>query len=84
MTIVFPEPMADDIRHAVEEGEYASISEVVRDAVRSWQGRRQLRAEGLARLRRAVDEGLASETAGPFEVTSIIAEGKALRRRARG
>ena len=80
MTIVFPEPMADDIRHAVEEGEYASASEVVRDAMRGWQGRRQLRAEEIARLRRAVDEGLESQTTGRFEVASIIAEGKALRR----
>lgn len=73
MTIVFPEPMADDIRHAVEEGDYASVSEVVRDAVRSWQGRRQLRAEEVERLRRAWDEGVASGPSVPFDMDDIIA-----------
>ncbi len=73
MTIVFPEPMADDIRLAVEEGEYASISEVVRDAMRSWQGRRQLRAEEIARLREAWDRGKASGEPVPYDMDEIIA-----------
>ena len=74
MTIVFPEPMADDIRRAVEEGEYASASEVVRDAMRSWQGRRQLRAEEIARLRRAAEEGLASGPGRPWDVKEFLAD----------
>ncbi len=42
MTVVFPEPMADQLRAAVEAGEYASTSEAVRDAVRLWSGRRRM------------------------------------------
>jgi Arc/MetJ-type ribon-helix-helix transcriptional regulator len=34
MTITFPEPMAEQLRAAVEAGEYASTSEAVCDAVR--------------------------------------------------
>ena len=44
MTVVFPEPMADQLRAAVKAGEYASTSEAVRDAVRLVGGRRELRA----------------------------------------
>jgi len=36
MTIVVPEPMAAKIRAAVAAGDYASTSEVVRDAMRLW------------------------------------------------
>ena len=49
MTVVFPEPMAEQIRAAVDAGEYASTSEVVRDAVRLWNGRRELRAHERSR-----------------------------------
>jgi antitoxin ParD1/3/4 len=60
MTVVFPEPMADQLRAAVEAGEYASTSEAVRDAVRLWSGRRRMMAQDLEQLRRAWDEGKAS------------------------
>ncbi|WP_244936494.1 ribbon-helix-helix domain-containing protein [Methylobacterium currus] len=43
LTVVFPEPMAAQIRAAVEAGDYASTSEAVRDAVRLWSDRRQMR-----------------------------------------
>jgi Arc/MetJ-type ribon-helix-helix transcriptional regulator len=43
MIVVFPEPMAQQLRAAVEAGEYASTSEAVRDAVRLWGDHRELR-----------------------------------------
>lgn len=76
MTVVFPEPMAAQLRAAVEAGEYASTSEAVRDAVRLWESRRRLRDEEIARLRRAWDEGKASGSAGPLDMKAIIEEAR--------
>ena len=42
MSIALPTPMADTVREAVEAGEYASVSEVMRDALRLWGARREL------------------------------------------
>ncbi len=48
------------VRESVAAGEYASTSEVLRDAVRLWQRRRQEDAERLegirARIRRSLDD----------------------------
>lgn len=48
------------IRESVEAGEYASTSEVIRDAMRVWQRRREEHAETLksikARIRRSLDD----------------------------
>lgn len=77
MTVVFPEPMAAQIRAAVEAGEYATTSEAVRDAVRLWSGRRELREREIEKLRRAWDDGLASGDAGELNMADIIREAKA-------
>lgn len=48
------------VRESVEAGEYATTSEVMRDAVRLWQRQRQEDAERLnvirARIRRSLDD----------------------------
>lgn len=48
------------VRESVEAGEYASTSEVMRDAVRVWQRQRQEDAERLnvirSRIRRSLDD----------------------------
>lgn len=56
---VTPE-MAAMLRRAVASGDYASSSEVVREALRDWKERRTLRNEAIAELRKLWDEGLAS------------------------
>jgi antitoxin ParD1/3/4 len=83
MTVVFPEPMAEQIRAAVVAGEYASTSEVVRDAVRLWNGRRELREHELDRLRKAWNAGQASGVAGKYDISQLIKEAKAEKPRAR-
>lgn len=52
------------IRHAVESGEYASSSEVVRDALRAWREHRL--------LGQLWDEGIASGPADPQETMADI------------
>ena len=48
------------LSQAVESGAYASNSEVVRDALRLWEQREEIRALVMARLKQAYEEGLAS------------------------
>ena len=44
VTVALPAIMAEQMRAAVDAGEYATTSEIVRDALRLWESRRELRA----------------------------------------
>lgn len=48
------------LRAAVDSGEYATTSEIVREAIRDWQQKRELRRDEIDRLRRFWTEGKAS------------------------
>jgi antitoxin ParD1/3/4 len=48
------------LKAAVDAGEYATTSEIVREAIRDWQFKRELRQEDIDRMRRLWDEGKAS------------------------
>ncbi len=76
MTIAVPAPMASKIKAAVASGDYASTSEVVRDAMRLWNERRELRQEEREALRNAWDAGKASGLAGPLDMLSLMAEAR--------
>lgn len=65
---VTPE-MAATMRAVVESGEYASASEVVRDALREWKSRRAQRQLAIEELGRLWDVGMASAPAGDGEET---------------
>jgi len=56
------------LKAAVETGEYATTSEVIREALREWQWKRELRGEEIARLRQSWQEGKASGPAGPLDL----------------
>ena len=62
---------------AVETGEYATTSEIVREAIRDWQFKRELRQEDLKHLRQLWDEGKASGPPQPFDVERTLAAAKA-------
>ena len=70
ISIALPKEMVSVVREAVDAGEYASTSEVVREALRDWTYKRNLRAHGLDELRRVwkqtVDEN--SPGVSPEEV----------------
>ncbi len=74
LCIVLPVPMADAVREAVEAGEYASTSEVVTDALRLWESRRELRAREMETLRGHWDGGKASGRAGKLDIRRLIAD----------
>jgi antitoxin ParD1/3/4 len=65
------------LKAAVEAGEYATTSEIVREAVRDWQFKRELRQEEVKRLRKLWDEGKASGPAEPFDVERTLAAARA-------
>ncbi|TGT61339.1 type II toxin-antitoxin system ParD family antitoxin [Mesorhizobium sp. M00.F.Ca.ET.170.01.1.1] len=60
LTISLTPKQAARLQEAVDGGGYASNSEIVREALRLWEYREELRALELAQLRQAYDEGIAS------------------------
>ncbi len=81
LTITMPSELAAVVRQAVDAGDYASTSEVVRAALRDWKVKRALQIEELAALKADIDKGLADVTAGrvkSFDAEKIIARGRKL------
>ena len=62
ITVTMPEEMAAKMRAAVEAGEYATTSEIVREALRDWEVYQERRQAKLAWLREEIGKGLK----GPF------------------
>ena len=60
MTITMPAELAETLRQTVAGGEYASTSEVVREALRDWTRRRDVERQDLEALRAAIRAGLDS------------------------
>jgi antitoxin ParD1/3/4 len=73
--------MAAVVKSAVEAGEYASTSEVVRAALRDWKMKRALQIEELAALKADIDAGLADVAAGRvknFDAARVVERGRTL------
>jgi antitoxin ParD1/3/4 len=66
--------MAVMLRDAVKSGEYASASEVIRDALRDWKRKRELAQVEIEELRRLVAQGHASGSAPWRGVDATMAE----------
>jgi len=71
MSIAVTPEMAALVAQAVESGEYASNSEVIREALREWKHRRSLARHDRERLQDMWAEGLASGP-GRFETMADI------------
>jgi antitoxin ParD1/3/4 len=81
LTITLPADMARLVKGAVEDGDYASSSEVIREALRDWKMKRQLRLGQLAELKVDIERGLADVAEGrlaKFDARRIIARGRKL------
>jgi antitoxin ParD1/3/4 len=81
LTITLPSDMAGLVKGAVDEGDYASSSEVIREALRDWNLKRELRLGQLAELKADIDRGLADVAEGRlarFDAKRIIARGRKL------
>lgn len=64
ISIALPPEMVALVRGAVETGEYASSSEVVRDALRDWTRKRSLQQQGIEQLRQLWQEAINDKTPG--------------------
>ena len=81
MTITMPADMAALVKAAVETGDYASTSEVVREALRQWKTRRAIQIQEIAALKSDIDKGLADVAAGrvkDFDKKKIVERGRKL------
>lgn len=82
MTVTMPAEMAATLRQTVAGGEYASTSEVVREALRLWVRSRDEEQRDLQALRQAIREGDDSGAGIPAaelfaELRQIIADRRA-------
>ncbi|MGQ0485782.1 MAG: ribbon-helix-helix domain-containing protein [Hyphomicrobiales bacterium] len=65
------------MKAAVDSGEYATASEIVREALREWQASRRMKEEEIRLLRRLIDDGRDSGTAGQIDFNALRREAKA-------
>lgn len=72
------------LKAAVETGEYATTSEAIREALREWQWKRELRGEELKRLREVWREGKASGSAVPLDLVETREEARRRLKKATG
>lgn len=71
ITVTMPEEMAAKLRAAVETGEYATTSEIVREALRDWSEEQERKQAALERMRAIVEEA----SKGPFlDGPTVLAE----------
>jgi len=81
LTVTLPVEMTAVIKAAVNSGDYASTSEVVREAVRDWKIKRAVQLQELAALKADIDKGLTALAEGrvkDFEAERIIERGRKL------
>lgn len=77
LSIALTPDMATIVRQAVESGDYASASEVIRDALRDWKLKRAVDREMVEELRRLWQEGIDSGPAEPLDMEAIKREARA-------
>ncbi len=78
LSIALTPEMVAFVRDAVESGEYASSSEVIREALRDWKQKRLLQLQNIDELRHLWQEGIDS---GPGQYDTIDALKQEARRR---
>ncbi len=79
MTFTLTAEMAQTVKSAVKDGGYASSSEIIREALREWQRKRQLQESELEQLRADIRDGLDDLKAGRisnFDADRIVKKGE--------
>jgi antitoxin ParD1/3/4 len=75
-SITLSPELATAVDAAVAAGEYASVSEVIRDALRDWKERRDLLGYTLEELRALIQEGIDSGPGRHGSMEEIKAEAR--------
>lgn len=83
LTISLSQKQLARLGKAVESGAYASNSEVVREALRLWEQREEIRELELSRLKKAHAEGIASGEPVELTVDELLSRIKAKASRSR-
>jgi antitoxin ParD1/3/4 len=81
LTITLPAELAAVVKAAVNQGDYASTSEVIRESLRDWKRKRAAQEQELAALRVDIAQGLADRDAGrvtEFDADKIAERGRKL------
>ncbi len=79
ITVTLTAEMANAVRGAVQAGEYASSSELIREALRDWRHKRALQEQELRELRVKVRQGLDdidADRVRDFDPERIISQGE--------
>jgi antitoxin ParD1/3/4 len=76
ISIALPADMASLVRSAVETGDYASSSEVIREALREWKARRAARTDAIGEIRRLWEEGISSGPSKELDMAEIKKRGR--------
>lgn len=81
LTITLTPDLAQRVKSAVDAGNYASVSEVMRQALRDWEVAEARRQAELQSLRADVQVGLDQAAAGkaqPYSAARIVKAGQRL------
>ncbi len=79
MTFTLTAEMAQAVKSAAKGGDYASSSEIIREALRDWQRKRRLQESELEQLRADIRDGLDDIKAGRitnFDADRIVKKGE--------
>lgn len=79
LSIALTPEMAEVVRQCVESGEYASSSEVIREALRDWKHKHALRQKEIEELKVDIRHGINDVDAGKvhnFDPERIIKKGE--------
>lgn len=76
ITIALTPELAALVKESVEQGDYASTSEVIRDALRDWKRKRAFQKQEIEELRQLWDAGLKSGPGRFGNMDEIIQEAR--------
>ena len=74
ISIAITAELSESLKQAVESGEYATTREAIREAIREWQYKREVRSEDLNRLRAQWSQGKRSGSATPLDLKKFRAQ----------
>jgi antitoxin ParD1/3/4 len=81
LTVTMPTEMLAVVKAAVNDGDYASSSEVIREALRDWKMKRAVQLQEFVALKEDIQQGLADVADGrmtEFNADQIIELGRKL------
>jgi antitoxin ParD1/3/4 len=76
LSIELPGDQIAALEDAVNTGEYATTGDIVQEAIRDWQTKRDLQREDVGRLRQMWDEGKASGPPAKFDIERTLISAK--------